>query len=383
MSTIPHQSEGWDAFNARKQKERKEETRIETPQDDNQPESRNLTIEEIRIFENARLAVDTIKKTFETWMVIARGVMAARERADRLGGKQAFERILEQQGIRAALGNTTASVKSTATNLLRILENLPEVESWRKELGTWEQVHWSSPTSVYKHCPLFQRQAELDGAKKEKARKPSPSERIKELEAANAHLQEENARHDGEPPPFDLRKDSAQDIADKITRMVNADKAENIAKAIIGEAPAPKPSGPKFTPKAAKGYMRRVNAWKSIREDLKVAEDLTLKELQEFLDLLEYDIAQARAAAAAAPTPEAAAPAAKAPKQLSPAKRKAAIEAVDPELAARIDACEISLDDAERKVAIKAVDPELAERIDSGGISLDDAEKVLAERAAQ
>jgi hypothetical protein len=42
-------------------------------------------------------------------MVIARGVEAARIRATRLGGKQTFLRILEQQGLSGVLGNTPGS----------------------------------------------------------------------------------------------------------------------------------------------------------------------------------------------------------------------------------------------------------------------------------
>jgi hypothetical protein len=67
-------------------------------------------------------------------------------------------------------------------------------------------MQWASPTAVYKHCPVFQYQAERDGEKKAKIPKPSPAERIKELEVAIAHLQEELsatiARYDtSEPRP--------------------------------------------------------------------------------------------------------------------------------------------------------------------------------------
>jgi hypothetical protein len=129
VSTIhqtPH--EGWNAFNARKQKEGEDKKYTPTPEpDDNQPECSNLTSEEKRLFENARQAFAKIKTTFEAWMEIARGVEAARRRADRFKGKKVFERILAQQGIDELLGNTPATVKSTATRLLKILEHETEV----------------------------------------------------------------------------------------------------------------------------------------------------------------------------------------------------------------------------------------------------------------
>ena len=78
-----------------------------------------------------------VKTTFEAWMVIARGVEAARKRADHFKGKKVFERILAQQGIGEVLGNNPATVKSTATRLLKILKHETEVIAWRSKLSDW------------------------------------------------------------------------------------------------------------------------------------------------------------------------------------------------------------------------------------------------------
>ena len=138
--------EGWNAFQAKKQAGESQPS-----QDDNQPESFNLTREEEQIFDNARHAVGELRKTFETWLVIARGVEAASKRADRNPGKRAFLRVLEQQGLYSALGEKDSSVKSTASRLLKILENLPEIEAWRKSRSDYERIHWASPTAIEKH----------------------------------------------------------------------------------------------------------------------------------------------------------------------------------------------------------------------------------------
>ena len=267
----PH--EGGNAF--KKQKEGEDKKYTPTPEpDDNQPECSNLTSEEERLFENARQEVAKVKKTFEAWMVIARGVEAARKRADRFQGKKVFERILTQQGIDEVLGNKPATVKSTATRLLKILEHETEVSAWRSKLSGWERVQWASPTAVYKHCPVFQYQAERDGEEKAKIPKPSPAERIKELEVANAHLQEE--------------------LSATIARY---------------DAPEPKPG-------KVKGLMAFYNAWKDAWKPIDTVlwdtQALTPMERLEALEKLEDDIRNAKRRAedelafeaAEAPAPE-------------------------------------------------------------------------------
>ncbi len=272
----PH--EGENAF--KKQKEGEDKKYAPAPEpDDNQPECSNLTSEEERLFENARHAVAKIKKTFDAWMVIARGVEAARKRADRFKGKKVFERILTQQGIDEVLGNTPATVKSTATRLLKILEHEAEVIAWRSKLSAWERMQWASPTAVYKHCPVFQYQAERDGEEKAKIPKPSPAERIKELEVANAHLQEE--------------------LSATIARY---------------DAPEPKPGKVKGL---TAFYSAWKDAWKPIAMVLWDTQALTPKERLEAMGKLEDDIRNAKRRAedelafeaAEAPAPEPAAPA--------------------------------------------------------------------------
>jgi hypothetical protein len=119
------------------------------PIDTNDPESRNLDAEEIAIFDAARAAVTLLKKTFETWVVIGKAVVAARKRADRMGGGKTFRRILEQQGL------STVVPPATATRLEAIMAALPKVESWRASLTENQSFAWASPSAVFKHCPVF------------------------------------------------------------------------------------------------------------------------------------------------------------------------------------------------------------------------------------
>jgi hypothetical protein len=123
------------------------------------PESRDLSTEEATLFEAARKAVEMFgelgKKTFEVWVIIGKAVVAARARADRLGGGKTFRRILDQQG----LGKVVSP--SDATHLADIMARLPEVEEWRNDLPPKQQIAWASPSAIIKHAkdaaehPLF------------------------------------------------------------------------------------------------------------------------------------------------------------------------------------------------------------------------------------
>jgi len=114
----------------------------------NDPESRNLTEEENILFANARAALVTLRKTFETWTVIGKAVVAARARADRIGGGKTFRRILEQQG----LGELPPA---TATRLEQVVARLDEVTAWHNDLSPSRQIAWAAPTTVFKRCPVF------------------------------------------------------------------------------------------------------------------------------------------------------------------------------------------------------------------------------------
>jgi hypothetical protein len=132
----------------------------------NAPESAQFTAPELNTFAVAREAIAHLAKTFDQWIVIARAVELARSKADEIGGRSAFERILNQQGLAHALGRNWNSQKAAATKLLRILEHLPEVEQWRAELSREQRFAWQAPSTIYTHCPLF--------AKDKPERKPKP-----------------------------------------------------------------------------------------------------------------------------------------------------------------------------------------------------------------
>jgi hypothetical protein len=115
----------------------------------NAPESEALTLQDTIIFENARGAANLLKKTFETWVVIGKAVVRARDIANERGGGKTFMRLLDQQ----ALGWIN---KTTASNLLRVMEKLADVTRWHEKLTEKEQIDWAAPTTILKRCPVFQ-----------------------------------------------------------------------------------------------------------------------------------------------------------------------------------------------------------------------------------
>jgi hypothetical protein len=114
----------------------------------NAPESMDFSASENAQLEAMRGAWSVLRRTFEQWIVVGRGLQTLRDRAERIGGRKTFQRLRDQQGI----GQLD---KGIVSRLLKIMDNLPQVTEWHSTLGEAQQVEWASPNAVYKHCPLF------------------------------------------------------------------------------------------------------------------------------------------------------------------------------------------------------------------------------------
>src|SRR4051794_39776770 len=113
----------------------------------NAPESANLTAEERAEVEVGRTAMATLAKTFDVWVSVGRAIKTLRERARLLGGRKAFQRLLDQQGFGADQLD-----KATVSRLLKIMDALAEVTAWHESLTDKQRRDWSSPSAVHKHC---------------------------------------------------------------------------------------------------------------------------------------------------------------------------------------------------------------------------------------
>jgi hypothetical protein len=183
---------------------------MSTQEASNAPESEGLTTEAAEIFERAREAMMRLqKRSYEDWITIGHAVVLARKIADERGGRQTFKRLLEQQGLAPVVGD-----KATSTRLLAIMAELPEVTKWRATLATRQLVDWSAPTTIFRHCPIFQKPKPDGEAEAEK--EPTWKEKYTMAQDRITSLETQLKRADGSL--FDLRRDRPADIIDVMAR---------------------------------------------------------------------------------------------------------------------------------------------------------------------
>jgi hypothetical protein len=110
-----------------------------------------LTADERPEVEAAGDAYGTLRKTLELWIAVGRGVVRLRERADRMGGRNTFQRLLEQN----RLGGLYKS-KAVLSKLERIMQpdNLAKVQQWHAKLDDHDRVALASPSSVIRHAHI-------------------------------------------------------------------------------------------------------------------------------------------------------------------------------------------------------------------------------------
>ena len=103
-------------------------------------------------------ALDTVKemrkKAFGDWVTIGRALKALHIKAEQLKRKKAYNILREREGL-----GVDIIKKSRSSRLLKIIDNLPEVEKWRATLTDAERFDWASPEAVHRHCPLFAKDA--------------------------------------------------------------------------------------------------------------------------------------------------------------------------------------------------------------------------------
>jgi hypothetical protein len=148
-----------------------------------------LSLDEHASVEAARGAYAMLKKTFESWITVGRGLQTLWLKAERIGGRQTFGRLREKEN----LGERQLQ-KATVTRLLQIIERLPEVEHWRQTLTQKQQFEWSSPSAIFKHCPVFAKPK--DGAIKPK-KKTTAKETTGKLAEYAARIEELEQERDG------------------------------------------------------------------------------------------------------------------------------------------------------------------------------------------
>jgi hypothetical protein len=202
----------------------------------NQPESGALSSYELATIEAGRTAMQSLQKTFDLWITVGRAVKTLREKADRMGGRLTFQRLMRQQELPMD-GTDRVLDPGTVTRLIRIIDNLADVTRWHEQLPIKQKREYASPSAVFKHCPLF-------APRRDGNRKPSPYAAMK---ATNIELQEQvaklEAREDGDTfKPSEPINDIAKALHGTFQGFPH-DKGEKIAKMwlkLIADAKAAK-----------------------------------------------------------------------------------------------------------------------------------------------
>ena len=167
--------------------------------------STSFSASEDEALEAARAAWVGLKRTFEGWIAIGQGIRILRRRADQLGGRKTFQRLMAEEGFRIDGPKAERQFdKTTATRLLKVMEQETEVKIWHQQLTPVQQADWASPNAILRHCPIFA---------KPKQTRPSP---YKQLEQAHMALlkEHEQLKQQGTEHLFDPEHTTDQQIAE-------------------------------------------------------------------------------------------------------------------------------------------------------------------------
>jgi hypothetical protein len=193
-----------------------------------------LTPDERHVLHAAHVASIGLRRTFDHWITVGRGLQLLREKADQIGTRNAFNDLRDQH----RLGDKHFR-KEVVSRLLKVMDNLEAVQAWRATLTEKQRLEWVSPDTVFRRCPVF---------KKPKAAtaeaRPSP---YAKLQQANAELQielHEVKRRAADGDLFDLKNDRVETIAGTIIEKVGIDKAVKIARAILNSPGRDQWNGP-------------------------------------------------------------------------------------------------------------------------------------------
>jgi hypothetical protein len=176
--------------------------------------------------EAGRTAMTSLRKTFDLWIAVGRAVETLALKAERIGGRQTFKRLMAQNGFKIDGPATERQLdKSIISKLLRIMENLTEVQAWHEGLSDRQKIDYASPSTVFKHCPLF--------AKDKVKAEPKLTEK-ELLKQSVAKLEEEN--HKLKQQKEDERftpTDTSENVAKTVVGMFTPRKAEQVARHIL------------------------------------------------------------------------------------------------------------------------------------------------------
>jgi hypothetical protein len=108
------------------------------------------TPDERRVLNAAHLASIALRRTFDQWVKVGRGLQLLRQKADQIGTRNAFNDLRDQH----RLGDKHFR-KEVVSRLLKVMDNLEAVEAWRATLTEKQRLEWASPDTLVRRCPVF------------------------------------------------------------------------------------------------------------------------------------------------------------------------------------------------------------------------------------
>lgn len=83
------------------------------------------TPDERRVLQDAHEALITLRRSFDNWVTVGRGLQLLRQKADQIGTRNAFNELRDQH----RLGDKHFR-KEVVSRLLKVMGNLEAVEAW-------------------------------------------------------------------------------------------------------------------------------------------------------------------------------------------------------------------------------------------------------------
>ena len=105
------------------------------------------TPDERRVLNAAHLASIALRRTFDHWVKVGRGLQLLRQKADQIGTRNSFNDLRDQH----RLGDKHFR-KEVVSRLLKVMDNLEAVEAWRTALTEKQRLEWASPDTLVRRC---------------------------------------------------------------------------------------------------------------------------------------------------------------------------------------------------------------------------------------
>lgn len=179
---------------------------------------------------------------YKQWVSVADALVAIREEAMDAAHtnvpqgppyRAAFKKLIDQREAWAA-----GISESVRTHCYWLIDNLAAVTAWRETLTFEQRDNWNHPTTIKRQYERATKVKEPKQKGEELTPLQQARDKITELQELCDRLQRQLEQAQREGSLFDLRQDTARDIARVIRAHVGRDKRLQIAK-LLREEQAP------------------------------------------------------------------------------------------------------------------------------------------------